>query len=212
MKMSTSIDWQYRPTSYFWAKGYGIGLTSDIKGVERRRLYEQALNAGSEIDPLMASPELDAASRASLGRLHPWFLGGEYLPNVRGTEVEIARIVIASTTQDVTSIYARPVGKRIAYRIVDEYDGETISGRSTRTSTRPLSLEALVQFFINGWELLTCLDANFESKGYDHTEVHDFIVEASSSFYPEFDKAISATINCWLDEIHEDHEMGDDQC
>ena len=210
--MSTSIDWQYRPTSYFWAKGYGIGLTSDIKGVERRCLYEQALNAGSEIDPLMASPELDAASRASLGRLHPWFLGGEYLPNVRGTEVEIARIVIASTTQDVTSIYARPVGKRIAYRIVDEYDGETISGRSTRTSTRPLSLEALVQFFINGWELLTCLDANFESRGYDRTEVHDFIVEASSSFYPEFGKAISATINRWLDEIHEDNEMGDDQC
>lgn len=209
--MSTSIDWQYRPTSYFWAKGYGIGLTSDIKGVERRRLYEEAIENGSEIDPMISSAELDAVSTASLGQLHPWFLGGEYLPNARRNEVEIARIVIASTTQDVTSIYARPIGKRIAYRIVDEYGGETISGRSARTSIRPLSLEALVEFFINGWELLTCLDANFESRGYDRAQVHDFIVEASSSFYPEFGKAISATINRWLDEIHA-NETGDEPC
>lgn len=210
--MGNSIDWQYRPNSYFWAKQYGIGLTSDIKGVERRRLYEESLEDGEELGPRVAAPELDAESRIQLGRLHPWFLGGEYLPNAMRNEIEIARIVIASTTQDVTSIYARPLGKRIAYRIVDEYGGDTLSGRSTRTSIRPLSLEELVNFFLNGWELLACLDVNFESKGYDRSEVHSFIVDASSSFYPEFECAIATKVNQWLDEMHAENEKGEDQC
>ncbi|MCD8564238.1 MAG: hypothetical protein LRY53_00905 [Burkholderiaceae bacterium] len=136
--MGNSIDWQYRPSSYFWAKQYGIGLTSDIKGVERRRLYERSLEDGEEIDSRIAAPELDAESRAQLGRLHPWFLGGEYLPNAMRNEIEIARIVIASTTQDVTSIYARPLGKRIAYRIVDEYGGDTLSGAINSNEHAPL--------------------------------------------------------------------------
>ena len=199
--MSNSINWQYRPSTYFLLKEYGVGLASDIKGVERRRLYEKAIEDGGEIDPMLASPELDAAMKASLGRLHPWFLGGEYLPKRRRNELEIARIVIGSTTQDVTAIYARPLGKRIAYRIVDEYQGGTISGRSTRTSTRPLSLEELVQFFIDGWELLDCLDSNYESKGYDREEIHGFIEEATSDFYPEFGEAISTIIDQWLDDV-----------
>ncbi len=53
--MGNSIDWQYRPNSYFWAKQYGIGLTSDIKGVERRRLYEESLEDGEELGPRVAA-------------------------------------------------------------------------------------------------------------------------------------------------------------
>jgi len=52
----------------------------------------------------------------------------------------IASITIASTTQDVTSVYARRGRKRIYYRVVDEYGGETLSGRRTRSSTQPLTL------------------------------------------------------------------------
>jgi hypothetical protein len=138
--MSNSIDWQYRPNTYFWTQQYGIGLTSDIKGVERRRLYEESLEDGEELDPRFAVPQLDAESRTQLGRLHPWFLGGEYLPNPRRNELEIARIVIASTTQDVTSIYARALGNRIAYRTVDEYGGDTLTGRSLKAlSFRPVA-------------------------------------------------------------------------
>jgi hypothetical protein len=36
-------------------------------------------------------------------------MGGEYLPDLIPNEVEIARITIASTTQDVTCVYARQV-------------------------------------------------------------------------------------------------------
>ncbi|MCD8505321.1 MAG: hypothetical protein LRY53_00900 [Burkholderiaceae bacterium] len=75
-----------------------------------------------------------------------------------------------------------------------------------------MSLEELVNFFLNGWELLACLDMNFESKGYDRAEVHGFIVDASSSFYPEFGLAIADKVNRWLDEMHAENEMGDDQC
>src|ERR1700680_1429675 len=57
------------------------------------------------------------------------------------------RITIASTTQDVTSVYACRGKYRIHYRVVDEYDGDTLSGRNTRTSARPLSLGELEAFF-----------------------------------------------------------------
>ena len=50
--------------------------------------------------------------------------------------MEIARITIASTTQDVTSVYARQVGQRIQYRVVDEYNGDTPELRAPFTGVR----------------------------------------------------------------------------
>ena len=200
--MNHSIDLKFRPRSYFWAKAHGIQLLSDIKGANRRLVYEQALELDdvSELDPAISSHALDETDRKDLGQLHPWFMGGEYLPNAQPKEVEIARITIASTTQDVTSVYARPLGKRIAYRIVDEYGGETLSGVSARTSMLALTLGELVKFFISGWELLVVLDCNFDKESVPRHDIHSFILDASSSFYPEFGEAISANVNAWLDE------------
>ena len=65
-------------------------------------------------------------------------MGGEYLPDRRDTEVEIARINIDSTTSDVTSVYAKAGKDRIRYRVVDEYNGDTLSEKRTRSSKRPL--------------------------------------------------------------------------
>jgi hypothetical protein len=62
---------------------------------------------------------LDQQERQSLGAIHPTFMGGEYLPNYGRSEVEIARIELESTTYDVISLRARPVGTRIKYRLVD---------------------------------------------------------------------------------------------
>ena len=53
-----------------------------------------------------------------------------YLPNLRVGEVEIARISIESTTGDVTAVYARKLGERIHYRVVDEYEGQTLGERT----------------------------------------------------------------------------------
>jgi hypothetical protein len=83
-------------------------------------------------------------------------MGGEYLPDRRDTEVEIARINIDSTTSDVTSVYAKAGKDRIRYRVVDEYNGDTLSEKRTRSSRRPSSevypqFEAGIRARIDGW-------------------------------------------------------------
>jgi hypothetical protein len=117
-------------------------------------------------------------------------MGGEYLPNRHQQEVEIARIAIQSTTGDVTSVYARPVGKRIAYRIVDEYEGSTLSGRSERTSNKPLTMGQLMDFFLCAWDLCECLTCNFDS---DLAGMLDFFT-GESEFYPCFDEALRVLV------------------
>ena len=216
MTARSDIDLKYRPNSYFWAKQHGIALTSDIKGAERRKLFERALEAG--VDDLVGEEllrhELPEDQRQAQGRIHPAFMGGEYLPSTRGEEVEIARITIASTTQDVTCVYARQVGRRIHYRVVDEYNGDTLRGSGKRTSTRPLTLKQLTDFFLSSWDLVSCLDANFEYDGYPRDEVHGFIVDASSSFYSEFGRLVHQLVDQWLDtlpnnENEQDNEEGE---
>ena len=39
-------------------------------------------------------------------------MGGEYLPGYRRNEVEIVRIELDSTTSDVISLRARPIGRK----------------------------------------------------------------------------------------------------
>ena len=59
---------------------------------------------------------------SALRKIHPSFMGGEYMPGYLPLEVEIARICLRSTTSDVISVRVRPTGKAIAYRVVDEYN------------------------------------------------------------------------------------------
>jgi hypothetical protein len=201
-KHTRGISLEYQPTSYFWASDHHIPLLSDIKGAERRKLCEQALELGqSALDPDLLQHALGDEHREALGRIHPNFMGGEYLPSTRGREVEIARITIASTTQDVTSVYARQVGQRIHYRVVDEYNGDTVEGKGTRTSNRPLTLEQLVDYFLSSWNLIGCLDCNFCDDGYPPNRIHRFVVDASSSFYADFEDLIHARIDEWLETV-----------
>jgi hypothetical protein len=200
---SSSIDLTYRPENYFWAHDKKITLSSDIKGAERKALYEKlvAVNETDLASTLIKEPTLTLQDRESIGQIHPRFMGGEYLPDRLGEEVEIARITIASTTQDVTCVYAKRGKNRIYYRVVDEYDGDTLNNPN-RTSNKPLTLKQLTDFFISSWDLLACLDANFEYENYPRDEVHEFIVDASSSFYAEFGSLIHERISAWLDEKH----------
>lgn len=198
---SSAIDLAYRPETYFWAHDKKITLSSDIKGAERKALYERLVEADETelASTLIQEPTLSRNDRESIGRIHPRFMGGEYLPDRLGEEVEIARITIASTTQDVTCVYAKRGKNRIYYRVVDEYGGDTLNN-PCRTSSKPLTLKQLTDFFIGAWDLIACLDANFEYENYLREEVHDFIVDASSSFYAEFGELIHERIDSWLDE------------
>jgi hypothetical protein len=87
---------------------------------------------------------LSDEARTSLGKIHPTFMGGEYLPNYGRQEVEVARIALASTTSDVISLRARASGSRIKYRVVDEY--QTKFQLLQETSSRPFSLRELIRF------------------------------------------------------------------
>jgi hypothetical protein len=71
-------------------------------------------------------------------------MGGEYLPDYRRDEVEIARIELQSTTSDVISVRARPRGKRIEYSVRDEYQVEYTLPQ--KTSRQPFSLRDLIRF------------------------------------------------------------------
>ena len=109
--MGNPIDLNYRPQSYFWADQMGIQLLSEIKGSQRRALYDASVADGrvSDFDELLAKSTLSSHERDLIGRIHPSFMGGEYLPDKVKGEVEIARITLNSTTQDVISLYARNI-------------------------------------------------------------------------------------------------------
>lgn len=190
-----AFDLRYRPPSYFWAADLGLNLSSTIKGACRRRLHHASLEAGIILPDAASLPSLSDRERRASGQVRPDLMGGEYLPDTDGREVEIARIVIASTTEDVTSVYAKQIGRRLHYRVVDEYEGETLGETRSRVSLKPLALGELARFFRSAWNLMGCLDMNFADYGWPRGMVHRFIREASSSFYAEFEGVVRERVD-----------------
>ena len=197
--MKKRIDESYRPTDYFWAYDRNIRLASNIKGAERKALYERLIKEGDSMvcNEILTQSSLTIEQRR-IANSHPAFMGGEYLPECDFNEVEIARITIASTTQDVTCVYAKRVTGGIEYRVVDEYEGMTLDDESIKFKSELMTLSELIQFLINGWDLRLVLTANFEEHGYPKNKVKGFIVDASSSFYAQFGDAIQKFVDDWL--------------
>jgi hypothetical protein len=191
------IDEGSRPDRYFGPTDLESHLLSTIKGAERRNLVASRLrnDNGSFADGL-AEPSLPDDVRASWGAIHPAMLGGEYLPDRRTAEREIARITIQSTTQDVVCVYASPGRDRIRYRVVDEYGGDCLEGRIKRTSSRPLSLGDLTDFFLGAWDLVRVLERNFPIGASSLGETLKFF-KGESAFYPDFDPALRARVKAW---------------
>jgi hypothetical protein len=197
--MKKRIDESYRPANYFWAYDRGIKLASNIKGAERKALYERLLKEGDSgaYDEIFMQPSLTVEQRL-MANTHPAFMGGEYLPDCDPNEVEIARITIASTTQDVTCVYAKRVSSGIEYRVVDEYEGMTLDDETKCRTSEPMELSELVHFFMTAWDLRIVLDANFVENSYPRSHARGFIVDASSSFYSQFGDAIGNYVENWI--------------
>ncbi len=191
-KPTPVISLTYRPRDYFGRYDLQVELMSTVKGRARRALIKDALETGqvNTLPDFVTTPELDALDRQMLGRIHPMFMGGEFLPKRKPKEIEIARISIRSTTYDVTVLYARLVGQRIHYRVVDEYEGDTLEEPSTRTSTKPLTMGAMIDFFTTAWNLMDCLEGNFDQ---DVEEMLGFFT-AESEFYPCFDQTLTEMV------------------
>ena len=193
------LDLNFRPQSYFWPLNERSHVVSAIKGAERRAYVERMIAEGreKELPRDLLQPNLRPEELRATIAVHPSFMGGEYLPDRQEEEIEIARITIASTTQDVTCIYASRTGDDITYRAVDEYDDMTLTEARTRTSRLPLTVSELADFFLGAWDLFSILDLNFESDGRRADEVRAFFW-GSSEFYPGFKALIAHRVEEWL--------------
>ena len=107
-----SLDLRFRPASYWDHTDPVTAILSGIKGQNRCDMVREFVSGRmpeelGEIHPDLVANTLAETIRKALGAIHPSWMGGEYLPDYLPGEVEIARIVLASATQDVISIRAR---------------------------------------------------------------------------------------------------------
>ena len=184
--MRGDIDLDYRPGTYFRPQTLERYLLSKVKGEVLRKNLQALLDDGehAEVRSLLTAEGMSAADQKALGSLHPMFMGGNYLPDTKDGEVEIARISIESTTFDVTCVYARPVDAAIHYRVVDEYGGDTLTGKTEARTVMPMKLGELMDFFLEAWPLLQVIEMNFD----DDPEGRLDFFTATSEFYPDFGK------------------------
>ena len=183
--MNKDIDLDFRPRTYFGPHPLEQHLLSKVKGVVLRDRLKALFAEGrhDEVVGLLADGGISEHDRKALEAMHPMFMGGNYLPDTEDGEVEIARIRIASTTFDVTSVYATRQDGVIRYRVVDEYGGDTLRGPAEMESSQPLTLGELADFFLEAWPLTDVLEMNFEG---DLDAGLGFFV-AESDFYPDLD-------------------------
>lgn len=193
------LDLNFRPQTYFWPLNERSHVVAAIKGAERRAYVERMIAEGheAELPSDLLKPNLRPEELQATIAVHPSFMGGEYLPDRADDEIEIARITLASVTQDVTCIYASRAGNGIAYRIVDEYDGESLTGPETCSSRLPMTVSELADFFLNTFDLLSILDMNFGSEGRQADEARAFSW-GSSEFYPGFKALVAHRVEVWL--------------
>ena len=205
------IDEGYRPARYFGPAHLESHLRTTIKGAERREMGASILRDGDVPLPVgLAEPGLSDDARVSWGAIHPSMMGGEYLPDRRGRELEIARITIQSTTQDVTCVYAFQGRGRLRYRVVDEYDGDCLQGRVRRTSSRPLTLGELTDFLLGAWNLIQILQRNFSRADSSLDEALAFF-RGESAFYPDFDALLRSRVKAWWTDTRGEQSKADDR-
>ncbi len=204
MKKYANIDYEQRPGSYWDDTDVLAALLRNVKGRARREMIRDYWKEGrlDELDPTLLKDSLDDGEREGLGRIHRVFMGGEYLPDYKPGEVEIARIELRSTTFDVISIRARKSGRRIRYRVVDEYEGDFTLARET--SYRPLSLGELIEFLDHSWAqdlpggLGLCYnELNAGSLGRAHLR---HFTRLSSEMYPDLGRHYENVFIAWVAE------------
>jgi hypothetical protein len=169
----------------------------------------------SGLSAFLARQGLSDGDRAKWGAIHPKLMGGEYLPDLKNEEVEIARISLASTTGDQISVRATRSEGAIYYSVVDEY--ETEFALQISHSAAPLTLAELVAL-LDGTQHpgdiasdgLVKSHWNFmESEGESLKDAIGF-VRVESGFYPGLSSYYAEEAQTWLNERLADREADDD--
>ncbi|WP_373064274.1 hypothetical protein [Gemmatimonas sp.] len=217
------IDLGVRPTSY-WANNDPLSaIVQNIKGQNRREMARDFIAGGLDevLGPIHEHYVQDTLTMRDvrhLGQLHPSFYGGEYLPDYKTGEVEIARVVMQTSTQDVFTVRARRVspGGRFTYRVADEYHTTYVPG--IKSSRGPLSLAQLVSLIdgISGDEIelaggglvVGWIEASLDF-GQTVDDLRSFI-SVESTVYAELGEYYDARMTQVLDEWEREHRDDDD--
>jgi len=204
MSTQSDFDFTFRPESYWDADGLLTALVANIEGAERKRAALAYIAQGrlDELDEFLLDEKLSEELRRIGGAIHPRFMGGEYLPDTLPGEVEIARVTLASTTQDVLSVRARPAGRRIRYCVANEY--ETTFVIRPATSTRPLTMKQLITLMDgacekggNEWPGITTSHLEWnDMTDQDPYELRDF-VQVTSEYYPDLEAYYDEVFENW---------------
>ena len=198
MPNPNNYNMDYRPRNYWGPQEVQTLVGARVKGELRR---QQAISdlASNHADHEIISESLTEEHRRAVGAVHPWFMGGEYLSDLKLKEVEIARVVMQSTTMDVVSIRARKTKHRIIYKIVDEYpeDESWVYTLTKKTSKQPLTLSELIKLIDNAVDGgLVGIGRNWHyQEGSPAEEIYNFET-ASSAYYSELTQ--------WYDEVNEE--------
>jgi hypothetical protein len=206
MKKYKHIRYGFRPKSYWDDLDPLSAILRNVAGENRRQMIKDYWAQGrlEQLDPKLLEGVANDDVRTSLGRIHPSFMGGEYLPDHQLGEVEIARICLRSTTGDVISLRARPCEAGIAYRVVDEYEGKFLL--PIIQSKLPLTLAELVQQFEEGE--LTELDYggglalgynNMNAEGCDFEDLRHF-TRIESEIYRHLSAHFENVFDDWVKE------------
>lgn len=216
------FDFGYQPRSYWVFKDGKQEILAKVKGEVRRESADafmgQALGDEARESLFLMKPNLSVDECRSMAVIHPSCLGGEFLPDLRDGEVEIARLVLASVTQDVISIRARRRGGRIHYSVRDEYETEgSFQYRfAPKTSRAPLSMRKVVRLIDSieqgeryhefpevslaapGLPAYTCWLNDFNVfVGDGDLDGHRYFVRVTSGFYPELEAWYKAAGEEW---------------
>ena len=210
-KQYQGIDYQFRPSSYSEPQDPLETILLNVKGTNRRKMIRDYWKAGKleELDEKHLLDSLDEEQRRKLGRIHPSFMGGEYLPDLEASGNEIARIELESTTSDVISIRVSPDPVGFRYCIVDEY--ETEFEQPFETSERPLTLEELVEFINrSGTPETTEYDGSLalvynevNAQDSDRASLRHFTT-ITSAFYPQLYEHFERVFDEWAREPQEE--------
>ena len=101
-KYFPSINYDFRPNSYWGPAASPLEVAlRNVKGRNRRQMIRDYHAKGllPALSDDLLRETLDEGTRRSLDRIHPSFMGGEYLPDYHRDEVEKAGLnyVIIST-------------------------------------------------------------------------------------------------------------------
>ena len=197
------IDYSFCPKSYWEAVDPLHAILATVRGTERREMIRALWQAG-RMDKLPDScleKLLSEKAVHSIGRIHPTFMGGEYLPDFKTKEVEIARVELKSTTADVISVRAAPKKCRIVYSIVDEYEFDFQV--SPASSTKPLTLGELVGMMdkaVDGESLGTIYtSSNYDScsPNIEQLDCLRSFTRVKSDFYPQLSLHYESVTDRW---------------